>query len=319
MADLVARLDVAIDAQGKLKLDSGSSTNGPLLVSKGGTGQSTAPDQKYLVGNSSGFDLFTPHGFIYSGPTSTGSGSTVAHSGTVVLASPQTLDGLNIYTDFTLNAGVTLTLGANTDRLIIYASSSITINGTIAANGKGSAAGQVGFTQPGGGGGGGATGTAPTAGGAVQMHGVTRTNGGIAGVNGASGGSAGTLQTGNNFSFADPFSILGGAGGGQGGNNTGSAGGAGGASIVLIAPVIILGAAAVLNTSGSSGSGGGNQGGGGGGGGAGNIYIYCRLFTDNGATYTMNAGSGGAAGPSGGFAGGAGRAGVKQIMQYANN
>lgn len=266
----------------------------------------------------------------YVGPSSVGSGSARSHEGTVTISASQILEGVHFYTDFTLDAGDTLTMSANAQRLIIVASGTITINGTINTAGGGAAGaggtagatgntGGPGFSQPGGGGGGNeGPSFAGGYGGPLYLHTVLRVNGGA-----GSGfvGVAGTSQTGSAMQVSDPFSVCGGAGGGSGGGGTnpGATGGSGGGSIVLIAPTIVLGAASVLNTSGSAGGASDNAAianGAGGGGGAGNIYILCQNYTDNGCTFTQAGGAGGADGGPG-SAGGAGAAGVKQINIYA--
>lgn len=275
-------------------------------------------DRTYSLPNASCFltDLLR-------GPSSIGAGSTISHEGTVTISSNQALSGIHFYTSFTLNAGITATVADNNDRLIIVASDTITINGTIDAIGAGSSAGagggfgsnggagSAGFTQPSGSGGGaGGGGGQPGAGAGVYVHGVLRAGAGSTSVNGTF------------LSIASVYSILGGSGGGGGaGGNTGGgnggAGGKGGGSIILIAPNVILGGSSVLNTSGENGSAaqGGSNAGGGGGGGAGNIYMFCRTYTNNGCTFTQSGGTGGAK-DNNGAVGGAGAAGVKLILIY---
>jgi hypothetical protein len=279
----------------------------------------TLPDASYILDG----------GMIYKGPTSTGTGATAAHEGTVTISASQALSGIHFYTDFTLDAGDTLTIADNAGRLCIVATGTITINGTIDGIGAGGSGGPTtlpnqdgreggdGTSQPGGGGGGGSA-----------CIGGDGGNGGHA-VGGRGGdifvaGAQGQDNTGALVGIAHPYGIYGGGGGGAGGGGdapteNGGAGGNGGASIVLIAPNVILGAASVLQTSGANGASGvatvGGGGGGGGGGSAGNVYVFCRSFTDNGATFTQTAGTAG--GGSGGTGGGAaGRAGVKQINIY---
>jgi len=266
---------------------------------------------------------------VYSGPTATGSGSTSAHEGDVTIASSQALSGVHYYTNFTLDAGNTLTAADNSGGLCIIASESITINGTIdcvgaaSTGGTGGASaitegdmeGPPGHTQPGGGGGSGGAGGGAlflTGGRGGSVPGVIR--GGTGG--NASNGSAGTQLILHTLTF-----LAGGAGGGGGGGSIGGGGGGrGGGSVVLIAPSIILGAASVLNTSGGAGGAGiaATNGGGGGGGGSGNIGIFTLSLTNNGCTFTQNGGSGGA-GVGTGNNGGAGAAGVLQINQYPSS
>ncbi len=264
------------------------------------------------------FDRSTTLGVRYDAPTSTGSGSTLAHEGSVQISANQNLDGVHFYTDFTLDAGDTITLTNDSRFLAIYATGTITINGTIAANGAGNPgaasptgaglAGSNGTDQPGGNGGSGnGGGNAGGSGGDVYIHGsqISTSNTQV------SGGAIPMLPF--------PICAVGGAGGGSGGDGStgnGGAGGDGGGSIILVAPTIVLAATAVLNTSGASGGAGtASNGGGGGGGGAGNVYILCHSFTDNGATFTQTGGSGGGSDGTG-VNGTAGAAGVKQINIY---
>lgn len=277
-------------------------------------------DRTYTLPNFN-WDFLT--GTVFKGPTSCGSGSTRSHEGSVTVSSNGNYSGIHFYTDFTLNSGVTMTVPAGTRRLIIIASETITINGTINASGAG-ASGYIadsftvepGSDQPGGGS------TANVS----RLTTLDGTGTGLsyyqAGVTGgavrygssliqAGGATAGTQVTG---SAVLPVHLWmeacgGGAGAGEshetGIGNAGQAGGAGGGSLVLIAPTIVLASTATLNTSGSNGASGS------GGGGAGNVYITARSFTDNGCTFTQTAGT------AGGGGGGAGAAGVKQINIYS--
>jgi hypothetical protein len=275
-------------------------------------------------------DTTVDAGDIYMGPSAIGSGSTVVHEGTITISGNQALQGVHFYTDFTLNSGTTLTLNNDAHRLVIVATGTITINGTIDGIGAGSTGGvgsinfgtvgSPGVTQAGGGGGGGST-QVGLSGGAVLVHGLSLVPGGTAGAVSGNGGAA-TALSGANFIYGSLFDVLGGAGGGGGSgddiDDSGGAGGRGGGSIILIAPTIVLGSASVFNTSGDNGTAGAgpDDAGGGGGGGSGTIYMRCRIYTNNGATFTQTGGSGGAAGGAGGV-GGAGAAGFKQINIYA--
>jgi hypothetical protein len=266
-----------------------------------------------------------------AGPVGCATGSTRTHEGSVTVSSNGNYSGIHYYSNFTLNSGVTMTIPAGSGRLVIIASDTITINGTISGSGGGVGAGGSGgvndgsngvdgTAQPGGGGGGGAN--APPAnggsGGRVLLHGVALSAGGGGGGY-ATNGSAGTTVTGSSLAFAF-MDCVGGASGGGGGGDTvsvGAQGGRGGASIILIAPLIVLASTCTLNTRGENGSNGGAiYRGGGGGGGAGNVYARCRSYVDNGATFTQTGGSGGTWGGSGAGNGGAGAAGVKQILLY---
>ena len=257
-------------------------------------------------------------GTAFDGPSSCGSGSTLAHEGTVIVASNGNYSGVHFYTDFTLNSGVTMTVPAGGRRLVLIASGTITINGTITASGAGGAGGAIagggvsglggsGTDQPGGGGGSDGVSNGGE-GGAVLFHGHTIQTGGSAGLG---SGSSATQVTGSTLVgiLMDVVNAMGGAGGG---GSVGIAGGAGGGSIVLIAPTIVLASTATLNTSGVTTN---HATYGGGGGGAGNIYIVARSYTDNGATFTQ---SGGGVDTGTISSGGAGAAGIKQILIFSD-
>ena len=325
--DLATRLGVALGSDGILKLSTDAAVTGPLSVSKGGTGRVTLTTNRALVGNGTGLvSMLT--GLTYHGPTSTATGSTFAHEGVVTISSNQPLSGMHCYTDFTLNAGIVLTPAANSGRLIIVASNSITLNGNIAATGTGGTGGLGGagavnnLGQPGGPGttnGGGSGGSASAGGGGLGGS-TPGTLGGTAGRAGSITGAQAPLLDSFLVGMSHPFAIQGGAGGGGGGAdagaNAGGVGGAGGGSVILIAPTVTIGASSVITTSGSNGVGGAVNSGGGGGGSAGNLYVFTGTYTDNGLTFTATAGTAGGGAGTGG-SGAAGRAGVKQIFIYA--
>lgn len=257
-------------------------------------------DRTYTLPNHD-WDFTT--GTVFRGPLSVGSGSTRSHEGAVTVSSNGNYSGIHYYTDFTLNSGVTMTIPAGSGRLVLIASGTITINGTITGAGAGvyanPSAGTTslpGTAQPGGGSG------DLVEGGPVYRHGIRMARGGVF------GSLAGTTQSGSSYPCGFPGDCVGGATGAPSAN---VAGGAGGASITLVAPTIVLGSTATLNTSGSNG--GNDASYGGGGGGAGNVYIFARSFTDNGATFTQTGGAGGTGGTGNG---GSGAAGVKQINLY---
>lgn len=220
--------------------------------------------------------------------TSVGSGSTRTHEGNTTISSNTTISGTHLYTNFTVNAGVTVDVAAGSRSLAIYATDTITINGTITTvsggpiGGTAGNPGNPGTDQPGGNGNGGAN-----AGGGVLVH------GGTLGITAPT-----SVTASSNPLIMAPFTAVGGGSGAGGSTGTG---GRGGGSLILVAPTIVLANTATLNTSGGNG-GSANAGGGG----AGNVYIIARSFTDNGATFTQTGGS-----PNG--TGGAGSAGIKQI------
>jgi len=327
---LSASLDLAnghLTIIGNLKTKSGTSYLGTF-------DHANTADRVYTLPNAD-WDFMV--GTVFKGPTSCGSGSTRTHEGSLTVSGNGNYSGIHFYTDFTLNSSVTMTVPAGTGRLVIVATGTITINGTISASGaalSGSCsgnsnapgnAGYQGTSQAGGGGGGSSDGNAGGAGGAVVVHGLTVQAGGTAGV--GTGGNA-TAISGSScrdiLAYLDSWGgASGGSGGGCAGPVTGATGGAGGGVIVLIAPTVVLAATATLNASGANGSGGGAAGGGGpwagsgGGGGGGAVIIVTRSFTDNGATFTVSGGTGASSSGGGAGAGGNGAAGIKQILIHA--
>lgn len=292
----------------------GSLTDGAVLVGNGQAAMTelALPTVNRVLGHSgtAGQDPSWLTGLLYHGPTSIGTGSTRSHEGNVTISGNQSLSGIHFYTNFTLNAGVTVTLPAGSKRLIIVASDSISISGAIAAQGAGGTAGTAGSIglaggdggagtdQPGGGGQ--TSGATGGLGGAILQHGVVLSQAPV--------GTSGTQMTGSSITLPlwDAYGGSGGGGGGSPGAGTTGAGGAGGGSVTLIAPSITLSNTATINTSGSNGVAGAGGAGSGSGGGAGNVRIVARFFTDNGAVFTQTGGTGAANGA----------AGVKQINIY---
>jgi len=264
-------------------------------------------DRTYTLPNRS---IVIDAGAGYMGPSSIGSGSTRTLE--TFSSATGNLSGVHYYNgDVTLNSGHTLTVPAGKRHLVIYATGTITINGTITAAGAGAATqstantnGNDGTAASGGGGDGGLGG--PGNGGNQVFNGITLAAGGTCGQNGVGFATAGAQATGSDLGILlAPLWCTGGASGGCGGGGTG---GAGGGSIVLIAPSVVLANTATLNTSGSAGT--GAAGAAGGGGGAGNVYIITTSYTDNGCTFTQTGGAGAGVGKEGGN-------GIKQINIHA--
>lgn len=329
MADLVARLAVALGADGKLNLSNPASVSTPLGETRGGTGLTSVTPGAILAGSGTGTMVssgagvssqallsggvgppFWSYGMLFHGPSSIAGSSAILHSGNMTIASPQSLGGFVFCTNFTLNAGVTITIPSGSRRLCIFASQSITINGTL----NGAGAGGAGGTSTNDG----ADGT-DQAGGTGGVAGSQVTPPGTRGLPLVHGISLGTGQVTQHPLFMSPWLAMGGAGGSGGGvpaSGTGGTGGNGGASIILIAPVITLGNTSVLTTNGNAGGAATGNAGGGGGGGAGNIYMISRVHTNNGATFNQNGGSGGSNSGGSGAVGGAGTAGVRQALVF---
>lgn len=350
-ADLATRLAVGLDTSGLLKLSTDASITGPLSVSKGGTGVATLADGGVLVGNGTGTvqalavptagrvlvhsgtaaaDPAWELGLLYHGPSSIGSGSTRSHEGTVTVSSNGNYSGIHYYTNFTLNSSVTMTIPAGSGRLIIVASGTVTINGTITGVGGGLYAGGTTDAQDGasgtdqvGGTGGGNASTVGGLGGVVKYNGWLSLGTASAGTMypSAPPSTPATISGSSHPSLQDPFSMFGGSSGGA--SESGADGGYGGASLVIIAPTVVLGASGVINLSGQAGqnaAAGGADKGGGAGGGSGNLYVRTRAYTESG-TITLAGGAGGSAWTSGigtgAISGGAGASGWKQILIYA--
>lgn len=234
-------------------------------------------------------------GLLTHGPTAVGAGSSLAHEGNVTITGNTSLSGVHCYTNFTLNNGVTITVPAGSKRLIILASDTITINGSIIAQGAGATSGvgingNSGTDQPGG-----SAGNNSQAGGESVINGIVM---------------PGNI-TGNNLSIAFcPLLAMGGGGGGGGAEETG---GTGGGSLVFIAPRVAWGAGSFMNTAGTDASAAPFQTVAGGGGGAGNIYVITRTFVNGGVSLNQSGGAGG----GGSIANGqAGAAGVMQVLIY---
>jgi len=252
-------------------------------------------------------------------------------------------NGIIESTDYTLESGNTATVTNGV--LVIHATDSITINGTIDASGQGAGSDTAGwYTRSDGSGGAGGTSSSDDG-----------DNGGEgAGGGGGFGDGRGSGDDGNdapafdinqrrfdptnggNFTVPPGVSVIllpnlnptPGSGGGSGGDGaggiSGGAGGSGGGYVALIAPDITIGGTIDVSggdgSNGSSASAGTNSGGGGGGaGGAGGVIeLVYRTLTENTPTYTTSGGAGGTGGTGGdsgdsdGGDGGAGGAGFKQ-------
>lgn len=230
--------------------------------------------------------------------------------------------------NLTLNSGITLSPSRTSGGIVICASDTITINGTINCNGA-NASGATGGTgvnnttmgsYQGGKGGTGSTGAGATGGGHGNSVSVVGIGGGAGGNSGAtSGGTAGASGF-TSFAFGSPFLTgvyvgssdfngwinnsgityypIGGTGGGSGagdGTNNGGGGGAGGGVILLIAPKVVVGATGVMVSNGGNGANGtGGNAGGGGGGGAGLVAVQTLSFSAaSGASLSVAPGNGG--------------------------
>ncbi len=213
------------------------------------------------------------------------------------------------YANFTVNAGVTLTI-TGSQPLVIRATGTVTINGTIQASGTAGSDGvtstSAGVGGPGGpGGGSGGAGSYSASVGQVPATTGTGAGpgaGGTAWSGGGGGGHALVGSSGNNAAGGaaygspsiTPLTTGSGAGGGSGGFNCGGGGGGGGGGYVQIsATTISVGAAGqILVNGGNGGSDGTGNCGGGGGGSGGSIHLRARTLTVAG-TLSSTGGTGG--------------------------
>lgn len=245
--------------------------------------------------------------------------------GAVTISAPTTLTRDMYYTTLTVNAGNTLT----TAGFRVFASTSITINGTVTGAGGNGAAGATGAA----GGAGGAAGAATRG----SMPSIPGKAGGAGSASGA--GTAGTAGTAAVVGATGAIGSAGGAGGTAGGGNTGGAAGAAGAVTVVhtIRDSITAMALSLTETSifanagsgsggGGGGSGGGSTGGGGGGSGANGftmLFVTPTLTWGGSSTLLGTGGNGanggaGAGDPSGGGGGSAGGSGSIAIFVYTS-
>lgn len=247
--------------------------------------------------------------------------------GSITDSANATRGGILEVTDYTLESGNTLTVDTADGFLIIQATNSIDISGTI--NGDGAAANggaNGGGTDPAENGGtgafvpqqtGGAGGSGPDNNGGDGGDGDTgtpthqtvnkaapftliqhlRDGSGDAGAGGGGGGDGGAGTTGNGSDGSFP-----GGGGGAASDTDGSAaenggtGGDGGALVFLVAPTVsISGTITCDGTDGGAGDDGEAPAGGGGGGSGGVIIALAPDLTNTG-TFSTAGGSGGAAG-----------------------
>jgi len=224
------------------------------------------------------------------------------------------------HTTYTVNSGHTLTI--NTGKgIIVIASESITIAGTIDASGLGEAGGvtdndgvssSFGSGTGGGGGADGAGATGGDGGDATFMHRTLA--GGAKGTGIGGNGANGASHPIANYAGIPPEGLRYGAGGGSGKGNGSVTPYNGGGFMAFIAPIVTIEATATLNTSGDSGANGGASSGGHGGCAGGDIFIITHNYTDNGGTLNTSGGTGGTSGGTGGD-GGDGGDGITRIME----
>jgi len=249
-----------------------------------------------------------------------GSDGAISHS------SAANVGGVVNATTWEVEAGTTVTL--DDPVLIVFATNSITVSGTIDAagmgatgggggtNDNGSNGGDAAFVPNGTGGSGGGSSNAYNGGsggagdtsiisgrgllrgfGALPMH-LLENASGYAGAGGGGGGASFNDTSGTGSDGTAPGGGGGGGGDGTGGGSSGASGGDGGGCVILIAPNITI--TGTVDVSGQDGEDTSNNAGAGGGGSGGVVGLYCYQLDDSSATYTIAGGAGGSAGGAGG-------------------
>ncbi len=228
--------------------------------------------------------------------------------------------GIYRYTTFELNNTHTLTVN-NGKVVVIFATTSIVIDGTLSVDGLGASGGAAtptsgsnGQAATGGGGGGGSSGVGATSG-STEYY--TNIVGGSSGGAVDTVGGAGASHPVSNTPYGMEMVRIGsgGGGGGLGASGTPGAGGNGGGCIILIAPTITIGATGVVTADGANGAPGGSANNGGGGGGGGGSVVALTGTYSNSGSVAANGGAGGAGNGSGGN-GGVGGAGNVDIVEF---
>ena len=276
----------------------------------------------YIARNKLDFDSLAPI-HMYLG---------TADLGSVTMTTNTTLDsGEYHYSDLTLNGSQVLDITEASDGfLIIRATGTVTISGTIDLDGKGS----VGGASVSGDGEKGNTGGAATGGGTGGAGGSSNTGDGGDGspsifrgvtISGPAGptanntnGTAGSSMDAQHLRslnyIIDPINYTGGGGGSGGTPSIGvpsGVGGDGGGCLIIVADTIDFQTGAVITLDGTDGTVDNNAAGGGGGGSGGTLILVSQSLTNDG-TITSTGGSGGV--PTTGGNGGAGGDGTTLII-----
>jgi|SRR5579864_4660545 len=214
-----------------------------------------------------------------------------------------TLGDEHWYSSFTVAAGQTVvTTGAN-GPIIIRATGTCTIAGTLSDSpNSGAGVTITGGGDFGGSGGGGGGGSAAGSGGFSTLADANLTiNAGGSGGSPGSVGGTGTAPTVEQYHLllgGGSFWPVGGSMGGQGGNN-GGAGGTGGGPIILVCNTIDF--TGTIDVSGGPGvAAPASNTGGGGGGGAGYVILSATSYTTTTGTFNVSGGAGGGCGSNSG-------------------
>ncbi len=206
------------------------------------------------------------------------------------------------YTDFTLNAGHTLSVSPF---VIIRCSGTCTIAGTISAVGVGGGGGRAGTSDNTSGGQGG-SGTGGASGGTGATNGGGSYPGGPGGYSYFQGtgyycvagpGATPSSQAIKLMASFAPIALGAGGGGGASGITNGGVGGAGGGCVIIVARNVNF--TGTINVSGANGGSTGNAGGGAGGGG-GSVIRAAKSFIADTGTINVSGGGGGGGARTGG-------------------
>jgi hypothetical protein len=205
------------------------------------------------------------------------------------------LTGQSLYSSFTVSAGATV-LNTGSGPLIVRATGTCTINGTVSGNPNSGAGGIPGNGDFGGGGGAGGGGTLAAVNGKTTavVPGVPIVNGGIGGrAGGGNGGNGVSVVQGQYRMFLSTGGAWpgGGAVGSQGGSNGGAAG-LGGTPVIFICQTIEF-SGAIDVTGGTGGNATAANTGAGGGGGGGYVVLSAVTYTKNTGTIITKGGTGG--------------------------
>jgi hypothetical protein len=206
------------------------------------------------------------------------------------------------FASFSLPAGTQLLNTAGNGPIIIRATGTCTIAGTI--NTSPNYPGQTGITGHGdfgGGGGGGGGGTSAGIAGLTTevITGIPLINGGAGGAAGGGNGHNGTSVDANQWQMFISNGSDWPGGGAPGGNgaNGGGIGGQGGAPVIIACGTIDF-TGTINVTGGNGGAATGNNTGGGGGGGGGYVLLAAENFTGQTGTFLTSGGTGGTCGSS---------------------
>jgi len=200
------------------------------------------------------------------------------------------------YTSFNVSIGATVVNAVGNSPIIVRATGTCTIAGTISGSPNDGSGGTTGGGDFGGGGGGGGGGTSAGRGGidTTVIPNIPLVNGGSGGAaGGGAGGTATSTASGQYHMFlSNSGSFAGGGGPGGVGGSSGGAGGHGGIPVIFVCNTINFTGA--INVSGGTGANSPANGtGAGGGGGGGYVVLAAETFTANTGSINTAGGNGG--------------------------